>query len=159
MSGLSLCLHLRVPVCFLSTLVRQEQFEFVNGVVGNSIPPEYINACRKGFEDAMAKGPLIGHPVQGVRVTITDGQSHAVDSSEMAFRIAAAAAFRTGAHGAGPGILEPVMKVEVSAPPEFQGVCVSLRNKRKGQLQVRCRSRSTLAWQPLGTTRKQSPPS
>ena len=71
-----------------------ETFEFVNGMIGNAIPPEYINAVEKGFRDAIGKGALAGHPVQNVRVTLTDGQAHVVDSSEMAFRIAARDAFR-----------------------------------------------------------------
>ena len=111
-----------------------ETFEFVNGVVGNNIPPEFIPACERGFKEAVGKGPQIGHQVQGVRVTLTDGQTHVVDSSEMAFRIAAGYAFREAFTAARPNILEPVMKVEVSVPHEFQGVGIALLNKRKGQL-------------------------
>ena len=110
------------------------EFEFVNGVVGNNIPPEFIPACLRGFKEAVGKGPQIGHQVQGVRVTLTDGQTHVVDSSEMAFRIAAGYAFREAFQAAKPNILEPIMKVEVSVPHEFQGVGIALVNKRKGQL-------------------------
>jgi len=82
--------------------------------------------------DAIEKGPMIGHPITGVEMVVNDGAAHAVDSSEMAFRIAAAAAFRAGVRGGNPVILEPVMTVEVTAPIEFQGTVVSNLNKRKG---------------------------
>ena len=109
-------------------------FEFVNGVTGNNVPPEFIPAVKKGFEEAVMKGPQIGHPVIGVRVTLTDGQAHVVDSSEMAFRMASIGAFREGFTSAKPSILEPMMAVEVNVPHEFQSVCIGLLNKRKGQL-------------------------
>lgn len=123
---------LTTPV-FLSS--RQTDFVFENGIIGNAIPPEYINACRKGFEEALAKGTLVGHPVTNLKVVLTDGQAHSVDSSEMAFKLAAQYAFRQGFEAAKPTIMEPVMKVEVSAPVEYQGTVVSLLNKRKGQLE------------------------
>jgi len=113
----------------------QANFEFVNGIIGNAIPPEFINAVEKGFNDAMTKGSLIGHPVQSVRVVLTDGQAHVVDSSEMAFRIAARDAFKETVPMATPKILEPVMRVEVEAPEEFQGVIVGGLNRRKGIIQ------------------------
>jgi elongation factor G len=111
-----------------------EPFEFVNNVTGNNIPPEFLPACEKGFKEAALKGPQIGHALQGVRVVLTDGQTHVVDSSEMAFRVAAQYALREAITGARPNILEPVMKVEVALPHEFQGVGIALLNKRKGQL-------------------------
>lgn len=111
-----------------------ETFEFVNGVIGNNIPPEFIPACEKGFREAINKGPQIGHAVQGIRIVLTDGQTHVVDSSEMAFRVAAQYAFREAFGSARPNILEPVMKVEVNVPHEFQGTAIALLNKRKGQL-------------------------
>lgn len=114
----------------------EETFEFQNAIVGNAIPPDYISACRKGFEEGMKKGPLIGHPVQGVKVVLTDGQAHAVDSSELAFKLAAQYAFRQGMEAAKANILEPVMKVELAVPIEFQGVAIGLLNKRGGQMQV-----------------------
>jgi elongation factor G len=109
-------------------------YEFVNGLVGNNIPPEYVPACEKGFKEAQNKGAQIGHPVQGVRVVLTDGQAHAVDSNEMAFKLAAQYAFRQAFMDARPGILEPIMAVEVVVPHEFQGTAIALLNKRKGQL-------------------------
>jgi elongation factor G len=110
------------------------EFEFVNDVIGNNIPPEFIPACEKGFREACAKGPQIGHAVQNVRVVLTDGQTHVVDSSELAFRLAAQYAFREAFNSARPNVLEPVMKVEVAVPHEFQGVAIALLNKRKGQM-------------------------
>jgi elongation factor G len=111
-----------------------ETFEFVNGVVGNNITPEFIPAVEKGFREAVQKGPQIGHPVVGVRVTLTDGATHIVDSSEMAFRLAAMGAFREAFSACKPSILEPVMSVEVTVPHEHQGVAIALLNKRKAQL-------------------------
>ena len=111
-----------------------EVFEFVNGVIGNNITPEFIPAVEKGFREAVQKGPQIGHPVVGVRVTLTDGQTHIVDSSEMAFRLAAMGAFREVFPATKPSILEPVMSVEVTVPHEHQSVAIALLNKRKGQL-------------------------
>ena len=110
----------------------EETFEFVNAMIGNAIPPEYINAVEKGFRDASEKGALTGHPVQQVRVVLTAGQAHDVDSSEMAIRIAARDAFRQTFPNAKPVILEPVMRVDVEAPEEFQGTIVGGLNKRKG---------------------------
>ncbi|CAG9467475.1 unnamed protein product [Pedinophyceae sp. YPF-701] len=108
------------------------KFEFENGMVGNNIPPNFIPAIQKGFEEAVGMGHLVGHPVEGVRVVLLDGQSHPVDSSELAFKIAAANAFREAYAGAAPVILEPVMEVEVRTPAEFQGTVMSDLVKRKG---------------------------
>lgn len=107
-------------------------YEFVNEVVGGSIPREYIPACDKGFQEQLKKGLLIGAPVVNVRCTVNDGQYHDVDSSELAFRIAAMAAIRESYQAAGPIILEPIMKVEVSAPEEFQGPVIGNLNQRRG---------------------------
>ena len=112
-----------------------ESFEFVNGMVGSAISPGFIVAIEKGFREAMQSGSLIGHPVQGVRVTLTDGASHAVDSSELAFKIAALHAFRQAADRASPVILEPLMRVEVTVPVEYQGAIVGAVNRRKGVIQ------------------------
>lgn len=108
---------------------------FENHLVGNAIPPEYVSACEKGFNDATEKGALIGHPVQNVRIVLEDGAAHAVDSSEMAFRTAANAAFRSAVSEARPAVLEPVMQVQVEAPEEFQGGIIAGLNQRKGMIQ------------------------
>ena len=91
-------------------------FEFVDDIVGGSIPREFIPACEKGFTEAIKKGTLIGFPVVGLRAVINDGAFHAVDSNEMAFKTAAIMGFREGYAAAKPAILEPMMKVEVQAP-------------------------------------------
>lgn len=109
-----------------------EKFEFVNGIVGAAIAPGYIVAIEKGFREAVQSGALIGHPVEGVKVTLTDGASHAVDSSELAFKIAALSAFRQACESAAPVVLEPIMKVEIIIPVEFQGAIVGSVNRRKG---------------------------
>ena len=109
-----------------------EKFEFANGIVGNAVPPNYIPAIEKGFKEAVNSGALIGHPVEGVRVVLTDGNAHAVDSSELAFKLASMYAFRTAYEAASPTVLEPVMAVEVSAPTEFQGAVIGDVNRRKG---------------------------
>src|SRR5258706_4063991 len=109
-----------------------ETYEFVDDVTGGSIPREFIPACDKGFKEGVKKGALIGFPVVGVRATVNDGLSHAVDSSEMAFKTAALMGFREAYSGAKPTILEPIMKVEVEAPVEFQGSVVGQVNQRRG---------------------------
>ncbi len=109
-----------------------ETYEFVDEIVGGSIPREFIPACDKGFKEAIKKGSLIGFPVVGVRCTINDGLHHAVDSSEQAFKTAALMGFREGYAAAKPTILEPIMKVEVEAPSEFQGSVVGQVNQRRG---------------------------
>ncbi|NRA09102.1 MAG: elongation factor G [Myxococcales bacterium] len=107
-------------------------FEFLNEVRGGSVPTEYIPAVEKGFRSAMAKGRLIGFPVTGVRVVLTDGQSHSVDSSEMAFQTAGRKAFREVYGRAKPVVLEPVMKLEVESPNEFQGAVLKTVMQRRG---------------------------
>ncbi|HTQ03464.1 MAG TPA: elongation factor G [Polyangiaceae bacterium] len=109
-----------------------ETYEFVDEIVGGVIPKEFIPACDKGFREAIKKGALIGFPVVGVRAVLNDGASHAVDSSEMAFKTAALMGFREAYPKAKPTILEPIMKVEVEAPVEFQGSVVGQVNQRRG---------------------------
>lgn len=109
-----------------------ENYEFVDDIVGGVIPREYIPACDKGFKESILEGSLIGQPVVRVRVTINDGASHAVDSSEMAFKTAAIMAFREAYAAAKPTILEPIMKLEVSVPDEFQGSVIGQLNQRRG---------------------------
>jgi len=109
-----------------------ENYEFVDDIVGGVIPREYIPACDKGFKESIIEGSLIGQPVVRVRVTINDGATHAVDSSEMAFKTAAIMAFREAYSQAKPTILEPIMKLEVSVPEEFQGTVIGQINQRRG---------------------------
>lgn len=107
-------------------------YEFVDKIVGGAIPREYIPACDKGFQEQLKKGLLIGAPVIGVQMTINDGGFHPVDSSEMAFRICAQAAVREAYMQASPSILEPIMKVEITVPEEFQGAVMGQVNQRRG---------------------------
>lgn len=113
----------------------EKLYEFSNNVTGGRIPREFIPACDKGFQEQMAKGALIGFPVVGVKANLDDGAYHDVDSSEMAFRICAMAAFRQAYMKGNPVALEPLMKVEVSAPEEFQGAVMGQINQRRGLIQ------------------------
>ena len=112
--------------------LEDEQFAFESQVVGGRIPTQYIPSCEKGFESCMAKGPKLEFPVTGISVTLVDGAFHAVDSSEMAFQAAARGAFKQAYEKAKPVIHEPIMKVEIETPNEFQGACMGLINQRRG---------------------------
>ncbi len=114
--------------------LEEGNYEFVNEVKGGAIPTEYIPAVDKGFQAAIKKGSLIGFPVVGVKVTVNDGQSHAVDSSDMAFQTAAIGAFRETYSKAKPIIMEPIMKVNVEGPTEFQGNVFASINQRRGMI-------------------------
>ncbi len=109
-----------------------DEFEFVNSVTGGSIPTQFIASCKKGFKSCLVKGPKMEFPVTGIRIVIDDGASHAVDSSEMAFQAAARGAFREGYAKARPVIHEPIMKVVVESPTEFQGNVMGSLNQRRG---------------------------
>jgi elongation factor G len=112
---------------------REDQvFRFVNEVKGGSIPSEFIASCQKGFEDVMNRGPLAAFPLIDVEVYLQDGKSHDVDSSDMAFRIAARMALRTAVKNANPVLLEPIMKVEVETPNEYQGFVIGDLSSRRG---------------------------
>jgi elongation factor G len=110
-------------------------YEFADEVTGGSIPREYVPSCDKGFQEQLKKGMLIGMPVVGVRMKLQDGAYHDVDSSDLAFRIAAMAAVREVYMNARPTILEPIMKLEVQAPEEFQGSVMGQVNQRRGVIQ------------------------
>jgi elongation factor G len=110
----------------------EADFEFVNEVRGGTVPTQFIPACEKGFASSLQKGPLVGFPITGVRVVLNDGNSHAVDSSEMAFSAAARMSFRECYPKAGPVIMEPIMKVAVETPTEFQGPVMGSLNQRRG---------------------------
>lgn len=112
--------------------LADKDYEFVDAIKGGAIPNEYIPSCDKGFKKAMEKGTLIGFPIVGVKMTINDGQYHPVDSSDQAFQTAALFAFREGYEKAKPVILEPIMKVSITAPTEFQGNIFGLINQRRG---------------------------
>ncbi|RPI99665.1 MAG: elongation factor G, partial [Deltaproteobacteria bacterium] len=108
-------------------------FEFVNEIFGGVIPREYIPAVGKGIEEAIGRGVLAGYPMVDVKVTLIDGSFHEVDSSEMAFKIAASMGFKEGARRASPILLEPMMSLEIITPEEFMGQVVSDLSSRRGR--------------------------
>ena len=110
-------------------------YEFGNEVVGGVIPKEYIPAVDKGVQEQIANGVLAGYPVVDVKVTVYDGSYHEVDSSEMAFKIAASMAFKAGFMKATPVLLEPLMKVEVDTPEEYMGDVIGDLNRRRGMVE------------------------
>jgi elongation factor G len=109
-------------------------YEFVNQIKGGTIPTEYVPSCDKGFKEAIKKGTLIGFSIVNIRCLINDGQSHPVDSSDIAFQSAAIGAFREAYAKAKPCILEPIMKVTVEGPAEFQGNVFGSINQRRGMI-------------------------
>ncbi|MEW6490496.1 MAG: elongation factor G [Thermodesulfobacteriota bacterium] len=117
---------------FMEPLDEVGDYQFVDKIVGGVIPREFISSCDKGFKACLKKGSLIGAPVTGVRLTINDGAAHSVDSSDMAFQQAAIGAFRDAYSRARPIILEPIMKVVVETPSEFQGQVLGTLNQRRG---------------------------
>ncbi len=114
--------------------MEEGDYEFVDQIVGGVIPREFISSCDKGFQKAMAKGTLAEAPITGVRVVINDGSAHSVDSSDVAFQQAAIGAFRQGYGKASPVIMEPIMKVSVEGPSEFQGSIMGSLNQRRGMI-------------------------
>ncbi|MCX5831160.1 MAG: elongation factor G [Deltaproteobacteria bacterium] len=112
----------------------EADFVFENKVYGGSIPTQFIAACEKGFRQCLAKGPKLEFPVTGIKVVINDGASHAVDSSDIAFQQAARGGFREGYMKAKPVVQEPIMKVVVETPTEFQGAAMGLLNQRRGMI-------------------------
>ncbi|MCC6274908.1 MAG: elongation factor G [Leptospiraceae bacterium] len=115
-------------------LEEGKDYEFVDKIVGGTIPKEFIGSCDKGFRSCLDRGSLIGFPIIGVRAVINDGSYHDVDSSDMAFQIGARYGFRQGFSKAAPIILEPIMKVEVEGPTEFQGAILGSLNQRRGMI-------------------------
>jgi elongation factor G len=109
-------------------------YEFVNGIVGGSVPKEFIPAVDKGIREALEGGVIAGYPIVDVKVTLFDGSYHDVDSNEMAFKIAASMGFKEGFKKARPVLLEPIMKVEVVTPEDYFGDIVGDLNRRRGQI-------------------------
>ncbi len=110
------------------------EFEFINKITGGSIPTQFISSCEKGFKAGLEKGALMEFPVTGIRVEINDGAAHTVDSSEMAFQAAARGAFQEAYKKAKPVIHEPIMKVVIETPTEFQGTVMGTINQRRGTI-------------------------
>ena len=115
-------------------LERGAGFEFVNGVVGGSVPKEYIKPTEEGIRETLETGIIAGYPVVDVRATLYDGSYHEVDSSEMAFKTAGSMGFRAACEKAGPIILEPIMGVEVTTSPDFYGDVLGDLNRRRGRV-------------------------
>jgi len=119
----------------LEPLEQGQGYQFVNEIKGGVIPKEFIPSIDKGMQDQMQNGVLAGYPVVDCKVTLIDGSFHEVDSSELAFKIAGSMAFRDGVLEAGPVVLEPVMRVEITTPEEYMGDVVGDVNKKKGNLE------------------------
>ncbi len=114
--------------------LEEGEYEFDDKIVGGVIPREFISSCDKGFKKSLLKGSLCGAPITGVRCVINDGAYHAVDSSDVAFQLAAVGAFKEGYLKAKPTIMEPIMKVAVEGPSEFQGAIMGSINQRRGMI-------------------------
>ena len=114
--------------------LEEGEYEFVDNIVGGVIPREFISSCDKGFQKSLKKGNLCGAAITGVRCVINDGAFHAVDSSDVAFQLASIGAFKEGYMKAKPVILEPIMKVSIEGPSEFQGAVMGSINQRRGMI-------------------------
>lgn len=112
----------------------EEDLEFVDKVVGGAVPRNFIPAVEKGLKDCIKEGVLAGYPVIGLRATLYDGSHHPVDSSEMAFKIAASIAYKKGLENANPILLEPIMKVVITVPEEYMGDIICDINKKRGRI-------------------------
>jgi elongation factor G len=111
------------------------EFEFASSIVGGVVPRQYVPAVEKGVREALDEGLLAGYPIVNVKVTLVDGSYHSVDSSEMAFKLAASQAFKKGAMQANPVLLEPVMKMKITVPESYMGDVMSDLNSKRGQVQ------------------------
>lgn len=135
-------------------LSRGSGFEFVNGIVGGSVPREYVPAVEQGLKEAMQTGVLAGYPVVDMRATLYDGSFHEVDSSEMAFKIAASMSLKDGVRRGRPQLLEPIMKVETVTPEDFLGTVLGDLNSRRGRvegMEARGNAQVVRAYVPLAT--------
>ncbi|NTV62192.1 MAG: elongation factor G [Oscillochloris sp.] len=129
-------------------------FEFVNGIVGGSIPREYIGPVEQGIKEAMQTGVMAGYPVVDLKATLYDGSFHEVDSSEMAFKIAASMSLKDGVRKGRPQLLEPIMKVETTTPEDFLGTVLGDLNSRRGRvegMEARANAQIVKAFVPLAT--------
>ena len=118
----------------MKPIERGAGFEFVNGVVGGSVPKNYIPAVEKGVRDAMAKGVIAGYPFVDAQVELYDGKYHPVDSSDLAFQIAGSFAFKEAVSRSNPVLLEPIMSVTISVPEHFMGAVIGDLNSKRGRI-------------------------
>jgi elongation factor G len=114
--------------------ISEKELVFENKVVGGAIPTQFISACEKGFKECLIKGPMMEFPVTGIKIVINDGAAHTVDSSDIAFQAAARGAFLQAYPNAKPVIQQPIMKVVVETPTEFQGAVMGSLNQRRGMI-------------------------
>ncbi|WP_026487006.1 elongation factor G [Caldanaerobius polysaccharolyticus] len=114
--------------------LRDKEFEFQEKIFGGAVPRQYIPAVEKGLRECMKEGILAGYPVVNIKATLLDGSYHPVDSSEMAFKVAASLAFKKGMQQASPVLLEPILHVEISVPEEYMGEVIGDLNKRRGRI-------------------------
>jgi elongation factor G len=128
--------HGQFGICHLrlEPLSRGEGFAFRDEVVGGAIPRQYIPAVEKGVIETMEAGGVLGYPIVDVAVTVDDGKAHSVDSNEVSFKMAAAAAFRQAMHEAGPVLLEPISKIEVAVPADNQGDVLADLHARRARI-------------------------
>jgi elongation factor G len=126
--------HGQFAEVFLRIAPNPDGFEFINEVVGGNIPKNFIPAVEKGVVEAMERGPLAGCVVQNIAVTVYDGKHHPVDSSEMAFKIAARTAFRNAMENAKPILLEPIQNVKIMIPDEYMGDITGDLNHKRGRI-------------------------
>ena len=127
-------------------------FEFEDKIVGGVVPKEYVAAVQKGLEEAIQSGILGGYPVIGIKVALVDGSYHEVDSSEMAFKIAASMGFKEAMKKAGPVLMEPIMSVEVVTPEDYVGDVIGDLSSRRGRIEgmdMRANARIIRAYVPL----------
>ena len=125
-----------IAVLKVEPLDRGAGFEFVDKIVGGAIPRQFIPAVEKGIAETMSTGGVFGYPVVDVRVTLVDGKFHAVDSSEMSFKMAGSIGFKEAMAKATPVLLEPVSHLEVTVPPSAQGDVLGDLNSRRGRVQT-----------------------
>ena len=121
---------------------KEGNFQFINEVKGGNVPKEFIPSVQKGFETAMKNGVLGGYPMENLKVTLTDGSFHPVDSDQLSFELAAINAYKNACPKAGPVLMEPIMKVEVVTPEENMGDVIGDLNKRRGQVEGMDEARS-----------------
>ena len=143
--------HVKLQV---EPLERGQGFQFVNGIVGGVVPREYIPAVEQGIKEAMQTGVIAGFPVVDIKATLYDGSYHEVDSSEMAFKIAASMGLKDAVRKGRPQLLEPVMKVEVTTPEEFLGTVLGDLDSRRGHvegMEARGNAQVVRAYVPLAT--------
>jgi elongation factor G len=138
----------------IEPLPEGKGYEFEDKIVGGVVPKEYISAVQKGLEEAIQSGTLGGYPVIGIKIALVDGSYHDVDSSEMAFKIAASIGFKEAMRKAAPALMEPIMAVEVVTPEDYVGDVIGDLSSRRGRIDgmdMRANARVVRAFVPLAS--------